>query len=194
MMKDRIRKVRKDAELTQAEFGERIGINWRMVATLELGEREATYTNITMICCYFGVNEEWLKTGKGKPYINDSASKLTQGQRIKFVRKRLRLDQRVLAKNLGLGATTISNIESGMFRMNNDCVRKMCENYGINEEWIRTGKGEMMVSDYLDTAEREKLIKELQTILEKLTIEQLKRLVKYGKKLTHFGKIKKDSD
>lgn len=78
--------------------------------------------------------------------------------------------------------------------MNNDCVRKMCENYGINEEWIRTGKGEMMVSDYLDTAEREKLIKELQTILEKLTIEQLKRLVKYGKKLTHFGKIKKDSD
>lgn len=195
MMKDRVKKIREDANLTMAEFGERIGINWRMVATLERGEREPTYTNITMICGYFSVNKEWLITGVGKPYVSNSASELTQGQRIKFVRKRLKLDQRVLAKLLDLGRATISNIERGISKMSDECIHTMCEYYKINEEWIRTGKGEMMTSDFLNTSEREKLIGELETIYPKLTTEQLKRVVKYGKTLTHYtGEFQKKKD
>lgn len=76
-MKDRIRKIRKDNGLTQVEFGERIGVKGNTITNYENGLRNPTDAVLLSICREFGVNEEWLRTGKG-----DMTIKRTRNQEI----------------------------------------------------------------------------------------------------------------
>ena len=68
-MKDRIKELRKNKKLTQAEFGERIGVKGNTITTYENGSRVPSEAVIKSICRVFNVNEEWLRTGQGDPYI-----------------------------------------------------------------------------------------------------------------------------
>ena len=68
-MKDRIEELRKNKKLTQAEFGERIGVKGNTITTYENGSRVPSEAVIKSICRVFNVNEDWLRTGRGDPYI-----------------------------------------------------------------------------------------------------------------------------
>lgn len=65
-MKDRIKKIRKEAGLTQKEFAERLGIKQNTVATYEMGRIGISDAIIISICREFSINEEWLRTGTGE--------------------------------------------------------------------------------------------------------------------------------
>ena len=67
-MKDRIKQIRKHHKLTQVEFGERIGVKGNTVTGYETGLRNPTDAVILSICREFGVNKDWLLTGKGDMY------------------------------------------------------------------------------------------------------------------------------
>lgn len=67
-MKDRIRKVRKDAGLTQAEFAGRLGLQMNSIYLIESGRRNPSPAIAREICRKFAVNERWLQTGEGEPY------------------------------------------------------------------------------------------------------------------------------
>lgn len=68
-MKERIRKLRKHLDLTQKEFGERIGIKGTTIANYELGRNEPIDAVISLICREFNVREEWLRNGTGEMFI-----------------------------------------------------------------------------------------------------------------------------
>ena len=61
-MEERIQKVRTDANLTQSEFGNRLGISKSAVQKLEYGGNPSEQP-IRAICEKFGVNRQWLETG-----------------------------------------------------------------------------------------------------------------------------------
>lgn len=63
-MNKRIRKLRKTLDLTQQEFGERIGMKQNTIALIE-GGRNTSDQTIFAICREFNVNEEWLRDGSG---------------------------------------------------------------------------------------------------------------------------------
>ena len=67
-MKDRIRKIRKDLELNQTEFGAEIGATQKMVTTFETGRVVPDKPIVMLICEKFHVNQTWLETGEGEPY------------------------------------------------------------------------------------------------------------------------------
>lgn len=67
-MKDRILKIRKDNQLTQDAFAEKLNLSKNFVWMLEKGERAASERTIMDICREFNVNKEWLLTGKGEVY------------------------------------------------------------------------------------------------------------------------------
>ena len=67
-MKDRIKKIRKDAGLNQEEFGQKIGVKQSSVTAYECGYRNPIDAVIKTICDTFNVNREWLLTGEGEPY------------------------------------------------------------------------------------------------------------------------------
>lgn len=67
-MKDRIKQIRKDAKLTQPNFGALLGVSQTAVTNWETGFRDPSQPVIETICTKFGVNREWLVNGAGEPY------------------------------------------------------------------------------------------------------------------------------
>lgn len=68
-MKDRIRKLRKQFDLTQQEFAEKIGTTANVLTNYETGRRNPSNSVVNNICKTFNVNEEWLRTGNGEMFI-----------------------------------------------------------------------------------------------------------------------------
>ena len=68
-MKDRIKKIRKEFDLTQQKFADRIGVKQNTVAQYEMGRNVPIDSVITLICREFNVNENWLRTGEGDMFV-----------------------------------------------------------------------------------------------------------------------------
>lgn len=68
-MNDRIKKIRKCLDLTQREFGDRIGVKQNTVAQYEIGRNIPIDSVISLICREFHVNEEWLRNGTGEMFV-----------------------------------------------------------------------------------------------------------------------------
>lgn len=66
---ERIKWLRKDKDMTQQEFSERLGIKRNTVAQYETGKNKPLDSVIALICSKFAVNESWLRTGEGEPYV-----------------------------------------------------------------------------------------------------------------------------
>ena len=64
-MNNRIKELRKAVNLTQDEFGKRLGISNTAISKIEKGENNVSEQNIISICREFNVNENWLRTGEG---------------------------------------------------------------------------------------------------------------------------------
>ena len=67
-MQNRIIRVRKDAKMTQAEFGDALGVSRGVIAKFETGVTVPGKTVLLLISSRFNVNIEWLETGDGTPY------------------------------------------------------------------------------------------------------------------------------
>ena len=71
-MNERIRKVRKMLDLTQAEFAKKIGTTANVLTHYETGRRNPSKSVINNICKTFHVSEEWLRTGAGEMFVDIS--------------------------------------------------------------------------------------------------------------------------
>lgn len=70
-MNERLKEIRLFNELSQSEFGKRIGIESRAhISSLESGKRNITDRIVTDVCREFNVNEKWLRTGNGDMFTN----------------------------------------------------------------------------------------------------------------------------
>ena len=65
-MNTRIKQIREYWELTQEEFGKKIGSARNTIANYENGNRNPSNSVIISICREFNVNEDWLRTGNGE--------------------------------------------------------------------------------------------------------------------------------
>ena len=63
--------------------------------------------------------------------------------RIKELRKYLKLTQAKFAEMIGLKATAIGLYESGDRNITEQTIMLLCSIFNVNEEWLRTGEGEM---------------------------------------------------
>lgn len=66
-MNERIKKIRKELNLTQEDFSSRIGLSRNFIAQIETGTKKPSDRTISDICREFNINEEWLRTGNGEP-------------------------------------------------------------------------------------------------------------------------------
>ena len=70
-MNNRIRELRKSLDLSQKRFAEKIGLKQNAVSYMEKSGATVTEQNIMAICAQFSVNEDWLRTGSGKMFIEN---------------------------------------------------------------------------------------------------------------------------
>ena len=64
--------------------------------------------------------------------------------RIKEIREKTKLTQEDFGKRIGSARNTIANYETGNRKPSNAVITSICREFNINEEWLRTGKGEMI--------------------------------------------------
>lgn len=64
-------------------------------------------------------------------------------ERVKELRKRLGLTQGQFGKKINMGRSNLSLIESGKVNVSPRVVNDICEKFQVNEEWLRSGKGEI---------------------------------------------------
>ena len=67
----------------------------------------------------------------------------TINERLKLLRKREGLNQADFAARLGVRNTAISRYESGERALSEQMILAVCREYGISDEWLRTGTGKM---------------------------------------------------
>lgn len=72
-------------------------------------------------------------------------------ERLKELRKVLGLSQREFSEKINIGASTLAMFETGQRNPKEIHIAAICDNFHVNEEWLRTGEGEMfqLVDDKL---------------------------------------------
>ena len=68
-MADRISKVIRDKEKTKTAFSDRINVSQAFVSQMCSGLKVPSDRTIADICREYDVYEDWLRTGRGDPYI-----------------------------------------------------------------------------------------------------------------------------
>ena len=81
-------------------------------------------------------------------------------QRLKELRKFLKLSQTAFGAKLGVSRDVINNFENGRVELKDNFIQLICLKFSINENWLRTGEGDMYRKT---TSERlDEIAKELQ--------------------------------
>ena len=63
--------------------------------------------------------------------------------RLKELRKALSLKQGEFAQRISTTQGHISDIENGRKELSDRTIKLICLEFGVNEDWLRTGEGEM---------------------------------------------------
>ncbi len=70
---------------------------------------------------------------------------MTIGQRIRHLRKEIKkLTQDEFAQAIKISRSNLGNIETGVINATDRVLADICSTFNINEEWLRTGEGEML--------------------------------------------------
>ena len=92
------------------------------------------------------------------------------GERIKELRKALGLTQTAFGERIGLKQNSVALIEAGR-ATSDQTIFAICREFRVNEDWLRTGAGEMFVpspaSIVDELAEEYHLCPEAQAMVEK---------------------------
>ena len=71
-------------------------------------------------------------------------------ERIKELRKELKLTQQEFADRIGIKRNTIANYESGRNEPVDSVISLICKQFNVDENWLRTGEGEMFIKQTRD--------------------------------------------
>lgn len=79
---------------------------------------------------------------------------MTQGERIKELRKTLSLTLEKFGQRIGVGKSTISDLENGRRSLSEHMTKSICREFSVDYMWLTTGEGEMFVETDDDFFER----------------------------------------
>jgi transcriptional regulator with XRE-family HTH domain len=71
----------------------------------------------------------------------------TVNQRVKKVRKELKLTQKEFSKTIAISAGQLACIETDKRIVNDRTIKLICDSFGVNSQWLKTGEGEIFHSD-----------------------------------------------
>lgn len=124
---------------------------------------------------------------------------MTEGERIKEVRKKNRMTLEQFGNILGVTKVAISNIENGKRNVTEQMRKSICREFRIDPIWLSTGEGDMLIDESIDLIEmldkllhnESKLANTLFKMFAQYSIEDWKNLerivnksVEYIKQLT----------
>lgn len=113
----------------------------------------------------------------------------TIGDRIKVLRNELGLSMAAFGEKIKMTNSNISKMEKDLRVVTDRTIAIICTEFNVNEEWLRTGDGDMFVEETFDeefaniiaeaTLSGNEKIKELMIMASKLNDKQLKAIVNF---------------
>lgn len=98
---------------------------------------------------------------------------MTLGERIKTVRKSVKLTQVEFGEKIGIKGNTVTNYESNVRVPQEVTLKAICDKFGISYEWLKYGEGEISVDivkfdniSAVKETEKEYLVKQLRLLSE----------------------------
>ena len=124
-MNGRLKRLRRELNITQQEFADRIGIKRSTMATYESGRNEPIDAVISLICREFDVNEDWLKTGDGEMF-----EELTdQEKTMKYIAKLVKDKDSVVANAITAVAITYEQLDDAGKAVIDKTLLQCIDNY-----------------------------------------------------------------
>lgn len=68
---------------------------------------------------------------------------MTQGDRVKAIRKALNLSLEKFGEKLGVRKTAVSKIERGEVNLTEQMTLSICREYNVNYDWLKNEEGDM---------------------------------------------------
>ena len=100
-------------------------------------------------------------------------------ERLKKIRTDIKLTQKQMSEKIGVTEATVSRMESGKSSITEQTIKMLCNEFNINETWLRTGEGEMYVVSEQD--------EELAEALAEISLSDNEKLKKIVQKLTKLN-------
>ena len=63
--------------------------------------------------------------------------------RLKEIRQNLKLTQKEFSQKIGIKQNTLLRLEKGYSKITKKRIKLICSNFGINENWLLNGNGEI---------------------------------------------------
>ena len=101
--------------------------------------------------------------------------------RIRLVRKNLGLNQGEFARQIGLTQTALSMIELDKVALTDKNIKLICATFAVDEDWLRTGKGEMFGAESPYEKELLETFNKLTADTQEFILEMAKNLLKRQK-------------
>ena len=82
---------------------------------------------------------------------------MTQGERVKEIRKALGLTLEKFGEKVGVTKQTVSRIENGVNNLTEQMTKAICREFGVDYIFLTTGDGEMFVDsddDFMEKVDR----------------------------------------
>lgn len=121
---------------------------------------------------------------------------MTEGERIKQIRKEQELTLEQFGKKVGVAKTTISRIENGVNNVTEQMRKSICREFNIDPIWLATGEGDKYIDQSVELiAILDKLLhnesefaKNLFKIFAQYSLEDWKNLERIANKTAEYMK------
>lgn len=128
---------------------------------------------------------------------------MTQGERIRELRKALKLTLDRFGERVGVKKSALSQIENGKSGVTDQMIKSICREFDVSETWIRTGEGEMFppvdrrteiarLTRQLLNEEKDSFKNRFISMLADLSVEEWEFLEKRAKQLYEGTCLKTD--
>lgn len=127
---------------------------------------------------------------------------MTQGERIREVRKALGLTLEKFGEKIGMKKNSVSQLENGKNSVTEQVVKAICREYNVDYMWLTTGDGEMFIDtddDFIERIDRimvgeDEARKSLFKLMLELSDEDIAALDRLMKKAIEFTQNNKEKD
>ena len=171
----RIRELMKYYELNISETAEKLGISQPNLSAMLSGKRPIGGNIINKFIISFGINKDWLESGKGEMY---DLSTRQIGLRMFMIRNQRKWTSQETADLLKLPVSEYQGIESGKTIPDKQIIDDFIYISNANPAWIYTGIGEKFQDDYIaytqeqesDKANHRNVISRIEVLMEAANI------------------------
>lgn len=134
----RLKDLREDNDLTQEEMANVLGVSQSNYARWEVKIKIIPLNKLNEFCNYFNVNMDYvIGLTNNKEYIDSCClDKKIIADRLKSFRKKNKVTQVQLAKQLGTDHSVLSAYEKGKTLILTAFLVDICIRYNISADWI----------------------------------------------------------